>query len=164
MAGASTVYRFHIAVEPEREVWRRIEMRGDQTLHDFHNAIQDAFEWDDDHLYAFYLSGKAWDEDTAYERPFTEGRSAGSVRLEHLPLHARQRFLYIFDFGDEWRHTIKVEAIVPGGVESGQRYPRFTERHGDAIPQYGALDGAFGELEDMSDLDDDAGGKPEETP
>lgn len=136
IAGASTLYRFQVAVEPDREVWRRIEMRGDQTLHDLHYAIQDAFEWDDDHLYAFYLSGKAWDEDTEYQRPFSEGRSAGRARLEHLPLHARQRFLYIFDFGDEWRHSIKLEAIVPGGVESGQRYPRVTDRQGDAIPQY----------------------------
>jgi hypothetical protein len=164
IAGASTLYRFQVAVEPARDVWRRIEMRGDQTLDDLHNAIQEAFEWDDDHLYAFYLSGKAWDEDTEYQRPFTEGRSAGRARLEHLALHARQRFLYIFDFGDEWRHTIKLEAIAPGGVEAGQRYPRVTERHGDAIAQYGPLDGFSDEPGDVTDLDGEGGEEPEETP
>ncbi len=135
-AGARTVYRFLVTLEWDTEVWRRIEVRGDQTLHDLHEAIQDAFDWDDDHLYAFYLSGKAWDSMTEYESPAGDGRSAAAFRLEHLPLHARQRLLYIFDFGDELRHVVRLEAIVRDGAQAGVTYPRIIERHGASVEQY----------------------------
>ncbi len=49
-------YRFRVELEWREEVWRNIEIRGDQTLNDLHYAIQAAFNWDDDHLYAFFLS------------------------------------------------------------------------------------------------------------
>ena len=135
-AGQATVYRFQVKLEWKKSVWRRIELRGDQTLHDLHEAIQDAFEWDDDHLYAFYLSGKAWDETSAYESPYSDGRSAALHRLEHLPLRQGQQFLYIFDFGDELRHLIKLEAIAPDAVQAGVEYPRIMETHGEPVPQY----------------------------
>ena len=42
-------------------------MRDNQTLHSLHLAIQDAFEFDNDHLYSFFMSGKAWDQSTEYK-------------------------------------------------------------------------------------------------
>jgi len=44
-------------------VWRDIELLTNQTLHTLHLAIQDAFELDDDHLYAFYMNGHAFDRE-----------------------------------------------------------------------------------------------------
>jgi pRiA4b ORF-3-like protein/uncharacterized protein DUF6930 len=135
-AGRATLYRFQVKLDWMKSVWRRIELRGDQTLEDLHNAIQRAFNWDNDHLYAFFLSGKAWDMHTEYESPYGDGRPADRYRLEHLPLTAGQRILYIFDFGDELRHAIKLEAIVPGGVQSDVTYPRVTDSRGEPPPQY----------------------------
>ena len=134
--GPTTLYRFKVTLESQKAVWRRIELRGDQTLHDLHEAIQDAFDWDDGHLYAFFLSGKAWDEDNAYESPHGDGRSAARYRLEQLPLQSGKQVLYIFDFGDELRHLVKLEAVTPGGVQAKMEYPRITERHGASVPQY----------------------------
>jgi hypothetical protein len=140
-SGQTTLYRFQVRLDWMRSVWRRIEMRGDQTLYDLHEAIQDAFDWDDDHLYAFFLSGKAWDNETAYDSAYGEGeRKAARYRLEHLPLKPGQQFLYIFDFGDDLRHQVKLEAIIPGGVKPGLEYPQITEQHGKAPPQYPAFD------------------------
>lgn len=132
----TTLYRFLVTLEWEEPVWRRIELRADQTLADLHYAIQDAFEWDDDHLYAFFLSGKAWDDSTEYGMPEASERSAGAHRLEQVLPRRGKKFLYIFDFGDEWRHRITLEEIVRGGVEAGGDYPRIVERHGEAPPQY----------------------------
>lgn len=36
-------YRFRVELEWREEVWRNIEIRGDQTLNDLHDAIQAAF-------------------------------------------------------------------------------------------------------------------------
>jgi len=57
-------YTFHISLPGTGRAWRKIEMRADQTLEELHFAIQHAYEWDCDHLYSFYMSGKAWDEST----------------------------------------------------------------------------------------------------
>ena len=136
----TTLYRFQVKLAWMKSVWRRMEMTGDQTLDELHEAIQRAFHWDNDHLYAFFLSGKAWDRQTEYESPFGEGeRNASRYRLEQLPLTPGQQFLYLFDFGDELRHLVKLEAVIPGGAEAGVNYPQITERHGNAPPQYPSL-------------------------
>jgi hypothetical protein len=137
LASQTTVYHFQVKLAWKKSVWRRIDVRGDQTLHDLHRAIQRAFDWDDDHLYAFFLSGKAWDSQSEYASPFGDGRSASRYRLEQLPLRPGQQFLYIFDFGDELRHLVKLEAITPGAVQADAQYPRITESHGESEPQYG---------------------------
>ncbi len=140
-AALTTLYRFQVKLAWNKRTWRRIELRGDQTLDDLHEAIQAAFGWDNDHLYAFFLSGKAWDGRTSYESPLSqEGRAASRFRLETLPLKVGQQFLYIFDFGDELRHLIKLEALIPNGVKPAQSYPVITEAHGDAPAQYGYND------------------------
>ena len=141
-AAATTLYRFKVALDWNKTTWRRIEMRGDQTLDDLYGAIQRAFDWDNDHLYAFFLSGKAWDQSSEYQSPYgEEGRSAAAYRLEGLPLRPKQKIMYVFDFGDDLRHVVTLEAIVPGGVEAGASYPRITEQHGPNEPQYPALEG-----------------------
>jgi hypothetical protein len=98
--------------------------------------MQFAFDLGDDHLYAFYLSGKAWDSLTEYASPHSDGRNAARYRLERLPLAMGQRFLYIFDFGDDIRFQITLEAVIPSGVESAEHYPRITEERGTFSPQY----------------------------
>lgn len=147
----TTLYRFLVTLEWEEPVWRRIELRADQTLADLHYAIQDAFEWDDDHLYAFFLSGKAWDDSTEYGVPEASERGAGAHRLEQVLPRRGKKFLYIFDFGDEWRHRIVLEAIVRDGVEAAGDYPRIVERHGEAPPQYPDWDEEDEDWEDEND-------------
>lgn len=134
--GPTTLYRFQIKLARKKSVWRRIELRGDQTLHDLHRMLQFAFDLGDDHLYAFYLSGKAWDSLTEYASPHSDGRNAARYRLERLPLVAGQRFLYIFDFGDDIRFEIMLEAVIPSGVTAAEHYPRITEERGTFSPQY----------------------------
>ncbi|MHB8648450.1 MAG: plasmid pRiA4b ORF-3 family protein, partial [Thermomicrobiales bacterium] len=134
--GPTTLYRFQVTVAAKKSVWRRIELRGDQTLHDLHRMMQFAFNLGDDHLYAFFLSGKAWDEMSEFSSPHGDGRSAARYRLEHLPLAMGQRFLYIYDFGDDIRFQITLEAVIPSGVQSNERYPRITEERGTFSPRY----------------------------
>jgi hypothetical protein len=135
-ASPTSIYRFRVALVDHKDVWRRIDVRSNQTLVDLHYAIQDAFDWDDDHMYAFFLNGKAWDPSAEYVCP--EGQETGErsarVRLDRLQLRPSQRILYIFDFGDEWRHEVRVEKV---GLEPEVgEYPRIVEEHGKPPPQY----------------------------
>jgi hypothetical protein len=117
------------------DVWRVIEIAGDQTLDDLHYAIQQAVAFDADHLYSFFMSGRAWDETTEYASPYTKGRSAARVKIRDLKLRPKQRFLYLFDYGDEHRFEVQLLDINPDAPKG--KYPRIVERHGPNHRQYG---------------------------
>jgi hypothetical protein len=59
-------YQFHVTLPEAGDVWRKVELRADQTLHDLHQAIQAAYGWGADHLYSFFMSGDAWDSESEY--------------------------------------------------------------------------------------------------
>jgi hypothetical protein len=62
-------------------------------------------------------------------------RDVRETTLESLALKPKQEFLYLFDYGDEWRFRVRVQAVnakAPDDVE----YPRLVESTGDAPPQY----------------------------
>ena len=117
---------------------RRLALPANRTLADLHALIQEAFEWDDDHLYSFWLDGKFWGaDDTEYTTPFDledRGASSSEVRMDTLRLAQGQKIAYIFDFGDEWRVSLKLFEIRDGG-EVG-----ILERKGESSPQYPDLE------------------------
>ena len=75
-------YTFHVSIPGTGRVWRKIEMRADQTLEALHFAIQGAYEWDADHLYSFYMSGRAWDASTEYCLP--EGSTPWGLPIDDV--------------------------------------------------------------------------------
>lgn len=118
-----------------KKVWRTIAMSHTHTLYDLHNAIQKAFKFEDDHLYAFFMDGKPW-SNKAYGSPYSsEYPSVEKAVIGKLGLHERQKFLYIFDFGDEWRFDI----IFEGALENIAipRHPSIIDSAGKAPDQYG---------------------------
>jgi hypothetical protein len=131
--------RLKVTLTWRPDVWRRIEFRGDQTLEDLHDAIQDAFGWDDRHLYAFFMSGQPWDQLTEIARPIDEQDltpTADEVRLADLDFRPGRHFLYVFDFGDDLRHLITFEGTFSLGGGGEERFPRVVAGEGE-VSQYG---------------------------
>ena len=125
---ALRTYVFHIVPERAPSVSRTVELLASQTFRDLHQAIQQHFALDDDHMYAFFMSGRAWDKSGIF--------SDGNPRI---PLHQGgckpgKEFLYLFDFGDELRHQIRVES--EGTRQEGVSYPRLVASVGEAPEQY----------------------------
>jgi len=54
------------APENATAIQREIEIAANHTLGDLGFAILDAYNFDSDHLWSFFLSGKAWDKKTEY--------------------------------------------------------------------------------------------------
>ena len=73
---ALRTYVFHIVPERAPSVSRTVELLASQTFRDLHQAIQQHFALDDDHMYAFFMSGRAWDKSGIF--------SDGNPRI---PLH-----------------------------------------------------------------------------
>ncbi len=135
------------------EVWREVEVRGDQTLADLGEAIAPAFDFDDDHLWSFFLSGREWDTSTEYTSIEEEhGRMADRLRIRDAP--AGREFLFLFDYGDEWHFGVKLARTAE--VEPGVAYPRVSASHGEAPPQYGDVEDWDEEDEQDDDEHDEA--------
>lgn len=116
-------------------LWRRIEISADDTLLSLHRSIQEAYEFDDDHLYAFFMNGKRWSKEM-FTSPYDEdGPHVNQVRIGELGLYVGQKILYLFDFGDEWRFQVRLEYIRAEGPKPSR--PRIVEKKGKAPNQYG---------------------------
>jgi hypothetical protein len=66
-----------------------------------------------------------------------EYQGPGNVQtttLEQLNLRPDQEFMYLFDYGDEWRFKVRVYAIGPDASDG--EYPRVVESVGEAPEQY----------------------------
>ncbi len=121
-------------------VQRVIEIRGDQTLEQLHEAIFQAYDRWDQHLYEFQFGKRPFDpagpnygvpEGAAGDKKLGDART---TKLDDLGLKQDQVFGYWFDFGDDWFHQVEVERIeraIPTVT-----YPRVIKRVGKSPPQY----------------------------
>ena len=128
-----------------KTVSRTIQIRGDQTLQRLHEAIFDAFDRDDEHMYEFQFGKGPHDRkgqryvlpmvmDDPFDPADRRAKSLTRTTIGALGLKANQSFGYWFDFGDDWYHQIDV-VDVADDVPKG-RYPQITERIGESPPQY----------------------------
>jgi len=129
------VYTFDVTYLRDPEVRRTIEVTGDDTLDTLHEAILRSVGFDTDHLYSFFMSNQAWDEATEYSSPLADGPSATGMQIADLGLRIKQRFLYVFDYGDEHRFEVQLVDVTAEPAED-ESYPRVVERHGEDPPQY----------------------------
>ncbi|MFQ6039763.1 MAG: SEC-C metal-binding domain-containing protein [Candidatus Poribacteria bacterium] len=146
--GALQTYTFKVTYEYDRDVWRKIEIAENQTLDDLHSAIIDSVDFADDHLYSFFLSGRAWDKSTEYASPYADGANAARMKIKDLRLRMKQKFLYLFDYGDEHRFEVQLTEINPDASKK-TRYPRIVEKHGEAPSQYEEWDDEDWEDEEL---------------
>ncbi len=100
-------------------IWRRIKIRSDSTIADLHYIIQIAIGWTDSHLHRFIIHGKDYGIAQIGGMWFSDDPKV--VKLSDFGWRMRERFLYEYDFGDNWQHQIRVEAILT--PESNCFYP-----------------------------------------
>ncbi len=129
-------YRIRVdLVGTKPPLWRRLELASDLFLHDVHGIIQAAFGWTDSHLHRFARGPRYFHEDTEYYLcPFEVeegeiGVPEHEVRLDEVLVEAGDTLFYNYDFGDDWQHTVKLEAVLdrtdaaPGATCTGGRRP-----------------------------------------
>ncbi len=100
-------------------IWRRLRLASDITLSRLHEIIQIAMGWADSHLHHFVMGPD--DRDLTRQHFLSgydieegeEGIAEGDVRLDQVLAKPGQRLFYEYDFGDGWRHTIKLEKVEP---------------------------------------------------
>ncbi len=112
-------------------IWRRIGVRSNSTIADLHYIIQIAMGWKDEHLHQFLIHGVHY----GISYPGAGGfiNNAHEVKLSQFGLREREKFSYEYDFFSNWKHQIRVEAILPDDNE--QNYPLCTAGKGACPPE-----------------------------
>jgi hypothetical protein len=96
----------------EPPIWRRVLVPGLLTLDQLHHVIQQLMGWTDAHLHEFVIGSQCYgmpDLDAAVSTVLPDRR----VRLQDVAPPPRGRFVYRYDFGDDWEHEVMVEQILP---------------------------------------------------
>ncbi|HEY8892588.1 MAG TPA: plasmid pRiA4b ORF-3 family protein [Clostridium sp.] len=126
------IYTFKVSLD--KNTWSKIQLSAHDTLDELHILIQNAFEFDDDHMYSFFMDGEPWSKNS-FKCPFdNEGPSTDEVEIGELDLIEKQSFLYIFDFGDEWRFNIEVIGVQNEDIKNFQG--KIIEIKGESPQQY----------------------------
>jgi hypothetical protein len=123
-SGASTtIYRLRITLEDvEPPVWRRVEVP-DCTLGELHDVIQVAMGWQNSHLHQFILNGTYYGQATTGDLDMEDEED---IRLSQIFTGQKKpRLVYEYDFGDSWRHEIRLEK--KSEPEPKLKYPRCVE-------------------------------------
>jgi hypothetical protein len=130
---ADTIARLKITLDRVKPtVLRRVEVPLSIRLDRLHATIQAAMGWTNSHLYEI-LAGKV-----GWGIPDPDGGDgpldASKARLSDVLADVGTKTLkYLYDFGDGWEHTVKVERITD--PEPGVAYPRMIEAVGRCPPE-----------------------------
>ena len=130
----------------DQEISRQIDVLGHQTLHDLHQAIFEAFDREEDHLYEFNLGESPQDQSQLYffQGPWgldddnDETGDPTATTIDELGLEPGRRFGYVFDMGDNWEHVIDVLRVQTGAGKGP--YPKLGKKIGSSPPQYPDFD------------------------
>jgi len=113
-------------------VMRRIEVPLSIRLDRLHLVLQAALGWTDSHLYEFRARDTGWgvpDPDFG-DGPLDARRARLLDVLEDMGVRSLK---YLYDFGDGWEHTVRLERVtepIPGTT-----YPRLIEAAGRCPPE-----------------------------
>jgi hypothetical protein len=130
------IYTFKVYIA--KNIWVKMQLDGKHTLDDLHDCIQDAFDFDNDHMYSFFMDGRPWSHDKFTCPQEDEGPHADEVKIEELSLTDKQTFVYLFDYGDEWTFLVEVYSIEE--ADSRLLIPQVIETKGKPPKQYADFD------------------------
>lgn len=150
------IARLRIDLDEVRpRVWRRVEVPVDIGLDDLHLVIQAVMGWEDAHLYEFRRGRTVYGygiPDPEWDIPGSDPLPAEEARLRDLLGRRAKVFTYAYDFGDDWRHTVRVEARTPAAPDTP--YPRFLGGEGRCPPE--DIGGPWGYAEFLAAIADPA--------
>ncbi|MDO9095956.1 MAG: plasmid pRiA4b ORF-3 family protein [Rubrivivax sp.] len=112
--GASAqAYQLYIELEDVRPtVWRRFLVPVTVELPSVHTTILFGMGWQGGHIHEFFFGHDSYGcKDPPFEPDFEDVMDEAGVSLREA-LGGRKTFIYVYDYGDNWRHKIKVEKVV----------------------------------------------------
>lgn len=123
----------------EQEWACELEIAENMSLYELHDAIQDAVDFENDHLYSFFIARNVFgskrvmlDDD--------EGEPQNITLCALFPLPKGHKLFYWFDFGDDWMFQVSRSRKKPKTPQPGREYPAVVGETGSKPVQYPDFD------------------------
>ena len=100
-------------------IWRRVLVPSQINLATLHTLIQTVMGWQNCHLHQFidgrifYGVNDGFSDEMGYE-------DEHQYQLNQILKTVKDQFIYEYDFGDNWEHTILLEKILPHAKDKQQ--------------------------------------------
>ena len=111
--------QLHVALaDIEPPIWRRLVVPLTTTLAQLHHILQAAMGWTRSHLHRFEIGGLHYGDLDMLNQDRSEGDAQAFDATEvwlrdfHFVMGEGPTFTYTYDFGDDWRHTVKMEKLL----------------------------------------------------
>ncbi|TSA31528.1 MAG: plasmid pRiA4b ORF-3 family protein [Porphyromonadaceae bacterium] len=105
------IYQIKIVLKNSKPtIWRRVLVKSDILLADFHDIMQNVMGWTNSHLHQFEKSRIYY---APKEFELEGSKDYRKVRLDTLLYQEKEKIQYEYDFGDSWTHEITLEKILP---------------------------------------------------
>jgi hypothetical protein len=146
-----TVVRMKITLDDiAPPVSRTIEVPLDIRLDRLHSVFQAALAWTDSHLWEMTFGQAGFgipDPEYGLDGPIDARKTTLAKALSDT---GRKTFKYLYDFGDAWEHSVRIEKAVP--ADPRLTYPRILEAIGERPPEDSG--GPYGYAEMLEALGD----------
>lgn len=118
----TAIYQIKVTLSDSKPpIWRRFLIQDIVTLHQLHTVLQIVMGWTNSHLHQFVIDDEFYGEPEEEDGYSEDLKSEKRFRLNQFVERKGFKFIYEYDFGDSWGHTVLIEAILP--VEKGRQYP-----------------------------------------
>ncbi|MCJ7432979.1 MAG: plasmid pRiA4b ORF-3 family protein [Anaerolineales bacterium] len=126
MPTPTSIYQIKVTLNDSKPpIWRRVLVEDTTTLSKLHTILQTVMGWTDSHLHQFIIDEGFYGNPDDDEFGDMDIKNEKRFHLNQFVERKGFKFIYEYDFGDSWEHTILVEAILP--AEKGAQYPRCIE-------------------------------------
>ena len=98
-----------------------------------------SLDFDRDHMYQFCMDNNAYSRNAYISGSDRGGKASTKEKLYKLGLKTGKKFLFIYDFGDDWEHVITVEERF----DTGSGRFRLLEMRGERPPEDVGGEGGF---------------------
>jgi hypothetical protein len=90
-------------------IWRRLRVPDSMNLRQLSQMIQVAMGWHGGHLHVFEIGALQYSDPSMFD----EGEDEARMTVKKLMQEEISRFLYTYDFGDNWDHVVLIEKKTP---------------------------------------------------
>jgi hypothetical protein len=135
MSSPTAVARLKVTLDHvEPAVIRRLAVPADLRLDRLHLVLQAALGWTNTHLWEFRARDIGWGiPDPEWDRGSGPLDARKASLLKIVEDTGAKMLTYLYDFGDGWEHTIRIERIEP--ANPALSYPLLIEAVGRCPPE-----------------------------
>jgi hypothetical protein len=113
-AANHTIYQLKITLTGiDPPISRRIQVPSTLLLCCLHDALQAVMDWTDSHLHQFEKDGRYWGDPGSDDSGDLKLIDESRVPVGKVLKAEGDALVYVYDFGDNWRHEVVLEKIVP---------------------------------------------------